>query len=92
MPILNDIPEHEVLAREYEKGRREVLLRIIHLAIKKGFGMVPGWQEELLATKTVLELEHLCVQALDAQDLDELLGQNAVTAASTHHRKCEVRF
>jgi len=72
MPITNN-SEQDVLCREYEKGRREGALRILHLAIKKGFGMAPNRWEELLATKGVSELEDLCVQALDAQELDELL-------------------
>ena len=73
MPMTNNISDQEVLTREYEKGQREVLLRILHLAIKKGFGMMPYRWEELLATKSVSELEDLCVQALDAQELDELI-------------------
>jgi len=36
--------------------------------------MVPNRWEELLTTESVSELEDLCVQALDAQELDELMG------------------
>ena len=77
MPILNNILEHEVLGREFKKGRQEgrqegemVILRRI---IEKRFGAVPSWAEKRLATKSLSELEDLSVRVLDVQSLEELL-------------------
>ena len=60
MPILNDILQHEILGREYKKGRQEGRkegrqegrqegeLTILIRQIKKRFGSVPKWAEERL--------------------------------------------
>lgn len=73
MPILNDIRDHEVLGREFQKGRREAALRILRLLIEKRFGAMPSWPEGRLATKSLSELEELCLSALDVKSLEELL-------------------
>ena len=81
VPILNNILEHEILGREYKKGRQEgrkegrqegeltILLRLI----KKRFGSVPKWAEERLAKLSAKELEALSVRVLDAKSIESLL-------------------
>jgi Domain of unknown function (DUF4351) len=73
MPILNDILDHEVIGREFKKGRQEGELAIIRRLIEKRFGSVPSWAEERLAARTTPELEELSVRILDAKSLEELL-------------------
>jgi len=74
MPILNDILDHEVLGREFKKGRQEGRqegeLIILRRLIEKRFGAMPSWAEKRLATKSVSELEELSVRVLDVQSLN----------------------
>jgi hypothetical protein len=69
MPILNDIPEHEVIGREYRKGELHLLLRMI----EKRFGTIPPPTQERLAGLSIKELEVVGLRLLDAASLDELL-------------------
>jgi hypothetical protein len=52
VPILNNILDHEILGREYKKGRQEGRqeegLTIVRRLIEKQFGSVPKWAEEQL--------------------------------------------
>jgi hypothetical protein len=75
--ILNDILDHEVLGREYKKGRQEGELKgeltILRRQIEKRFGSVPNWAEERLAKLSAKELEELSVRVLDAKSIEDLL-------------------
>jgi hypothetical protein len=73
VPILNDILEHEILGREYKKGRQEGELAILRRQIEKRFGSVPKWVEQRLAKLSAKELEELSVRVLDAKSLENLL-------------------
>ena len=73
VPILNDILEHEILGREYKKGRQEGELAILRRQIEKRFGSVPKWVEQRLAKLSAKELEELSVRMLDAKSLENLL-------------------
>jgi Domain of unknown function (DUF4351) len=77
MPILNNILDHEVLGREFKKGRQEgrqeADLTALRRIIEKRFGAIPSWAEERLATKSAPELEDLIVRVFDVQTLEELL-------------------
>ena len=81
VPILNDILQHEILGREYKKGRQEGRkegrqegeLTILRRLIKKRFGSVPNWAEERLAKLSAKELEELSVRVLDAKSIETLL-------------------
>ena len=81
MPILNDILQHEILGREYKKGRQEGRkegrqegeLTILRRQIEKRFGSVPNWAEERLEKLSAKELEDLSVRVLDAKSIESLL-------------------
>ena len=73
VPILNNILDHEILGREYKKGRREGELTIVRRLIKKQFGSVPKWAEEQLAKLSAKELEELSVRVHDAKSIESLL-------------------
>jgi hypothetical protein len=77
VPILNDILQHEILGREYKKGRQEGRqegeLTILRRQIKKRFGSVPKSAEERLAKLSAKELEDLSVRVLDAKSIESLL-------------------
>jgi len=85
MPILNDILDHEVLGREYKRGRAEGELegerkgelkgelRLLRGLIEKRFGAIPAWAEERLSGMSAAELEALSDRLLNAQSLEELL-------------------
>ena len=73
VPILNNILEHEILGREYKRGRQEEGLTIVRRLIKKEFGSVPKWAEERLAKLSAKELEALSVRVLDANSIESLL-------------------
>jgi predicted transposase YdaD len=85
VPILNDILQHEILGREYKRGRQEGRkegrqegrqeegLTILRRQIEKRFGSVPNWAEERLAKLSAKELEELSVRVLDAKSIETLL-------------------
>jgi uncharacterized protein YqeY len=77
VPILNDILQHEILGREYKKGRKEGRqegeLAILRRLIEKRFGSVPNWAEERLEKLSAKELEEVSVRLLDAKNLESLL-------------------
>jgi len=73
VPILNDILQHEILGREYKKGRQEEGLTIVRRLIKKQFGSVPRWAEERLVKLSPKQLEELSVRVLDAKSIESLL-------------------
>jgi len=77
MPILNDILDHEVLGREYKRGRQEGRqegeLNLLRRLLVKRFGPIPAWAEERLARCQVEEIEHLGERLTDVGSLEELL-------------------
>jgi hypothetical protein len=73
MPILTDIRDHKVLGREYKRGRVEGARTVLRLLIQHRFGPIPAWVEERLTTRSVAELEDLCLDILDAPTLEDLL-------------------
>ena len=89
VPILNDILQHEILGREYKKGRKEGRkegrqegeligrqkegLTILRRLIEKRFGSVPKWAEERLAKLSAEQLEELSVRVHDAKSIENLL-------------------
>jgi hypothetical protein len=73
MPILNDILDHEVLGREYRRGRLEGELSLLRHILVKHFGPIPAWAEERLAESSVEELKGLGERLFDAASLEELL-------------------
>ena len=77
MAILNDILQHEILGREYKKGRKEGRqegeLAILRRQIEKRFGSVPNWAEERLEKLSAKELEEVSVRLLDTKSLESLL-------------------
>ena len=70
MPILDDILQHRVLGREYERGRLEGALRIIRMQIERRFGPLPDWAEQSLRNMTVDELENLADRVFEVQSLE----------------------
>jgi predicted transposase YdaD len=85
VPILNDILQHEILGREYKKGRQEGRkegrqegrqegeLTILRRQIEKRFGSVPNWAGERLEKLSAKELEELSIRLLDAKSIESLL-------------------
>ena len=81
MPILNDILDHEVLGREYKRGRADGELngelkgelRLLRRQIEKRFGAIPANAEERLSSGSAAELEALSDRLLEAKSLEELL-------------------
>ena len=81
VPILNNILQHEILGREYKKGRQEGELigrqkgelTILLRQLKKRFGSVPKWAEERLEKFSAKELEEVSVRLLDAKSIESLL-------------------
>jgi len=72
MPILNDILDHEVLGREYKRGRQEGELNLLHRILVKRFGPIPAWAEEWLAHCQIEEIERLGERLTDVASLEEL--------------------
>jgi Domain of unknown function (DUF4351) len=73
MPILNDILDHEVLGREFKKGRQEEAMILVRRLLEKRFGPLPEWAAAKLAGRSVADLEDLGTRSLDARSLEELL-------------------
>ena len=73
MPILEDILRHQVLGREYKRGRLEGELKIIRVQIEKRFGPMPDWKEQALRNMTADELENLAGRVFDVQSLERFL-------------------
>jgi hypothetical protein len=81
MPILNDILDHEVLGREYKRGRQkgkqegrqEGELNLLRRILVKRFGPLPAWVEKRLADCTVEEIERLGECLSDVASLEQLL-------------------
>jgi predicted transposase/invertase (TIGR01784 family) len=89
MPILDDILDHEVLGREFKRGkqegwqegkqegrqegRQEGELRLLRRRIERRFGALPPWAEERLRACSVEDLERLDERFVEATSLDELL-------------------
>lgn len=82
MPILNDILDHEVLGREYKKGKLEGKLEgkfegelnLLTRLIEKRFGAIPSWAETRLSQLTHPEVETISLRMLDAKTLEELFA------------------
>lgn len=78
MPILNDILDHDVIGREYKRGREEGVqhgeITVLHRLIEKRFGSVPSWVENRLTSMSPAQLEDLSVRILDANSIEELLS------------------
>lgn len=84
MPILDDILDHEVLGREYKRGRQEGKLEgrqegrqegeliLLRRMAAKRFGQLPAWAEERLASRSAAELEKLADRVLEACSLEDL--------------------
>ena len=72
MPIHIDILENKVLRREYKRalqeGEQKGELKVLRRLIEKRFGAIPGWAEDLLERRSVIELEDLSVRVLDAPE------------------------
>jgi hypothetical protein len=72
---------HEVLGREYKKGRQEGReqgrqegeLTILRRLTEKGFGPLPASAEKRLSKLSAKEIEELSVRVLDAQSIEDLL-------------------
>jgi Domain of unknown function (DUF4351) len=77
VPILNDIPDHEVIGPEIKKGIQmgelQGELKILRRQIKKRFGTVPNWRVERLVKLSAKELEELSVSLVDAKNIESLL-------------------
>jgi hypothetical protein len=80
MPILDDILDHEVLGREYKRGRQEGLQEgeqkgeshLLRRMIEKRFGPLPPSVEERLRACSVEELERIGDRFVDAANLENL--------------------
>jgi hypothetical protein len=72
VPILNDILDHEVLGREYKRGRLEGELRLLRRLIETRFGPIPAWAEERLSGYAIDDLDNLGIRVLAAASLDEV--------------------
>lgn len=81
MPILEDIRNHKVLGREYQRGLDEGVqeglqkgeVTVLRRQIEKRFGKMPPWAEERLASFSISELENLSERVLDAPSIEDLL-------------------
>ena len=69
MPILNDIREHPILGREYNRGLEEGVVRgvqqgelsVVRRLIAKRFGDLPVWADQRLQQLSVTEIESLAL-------------------------------
>ena len=77
MPLLNDILEHEVLGREFKRGKREGKLEgereLLRRQAAKRFGPLPSWAEEFIASRSLQQIEELADRVLEVSSLDNLL-------------------
>ena len=77
MPLLNDILEHEVLGREFKRGKREGKLEgereLLRRQAAKRFGPLPSWAEEFIASRSLQQIEELADRVLEVNSLDNLL-------------------
>jgi hypothetical protein len=83
MPLLSNILENTVFAREFKKGELEIL----RLIIEKRFGAIPNWAEERLVSRSSADLEELSDRVLDAASIEDLLkkrGEIAYCAGPIH--------
>jgi predicted transposase YdaD len=86
MPLLDDLRDHPVLGREFqrgweqgweegwERGRREGARALLLLQTEKRFGRVPAALREHLANMSFCELEDVALRLLDARSVEELLN------------------
>ena len=72
MPILDDIIDHEVLGREFKRGRLDGELAVVLSQIEKRFGSVPPRLRDRLAKMSSAEVEAVGLRLLDARSVDEL--------------------
>ncbi len=82
MPITEDIRNHPLFSREYKRGREEGMqegrqegeLVLLRRLLEKRFGALPPWADARLRELSVVEVESIGVQLLDASSLSDLLG------------------
>jgi hypothetical protein len=78
MPILSDILDHEVLGREYKRGREEGLrtgqIELLRLQLENRFGRLPQWAEDRLGHASAGDLETIARRLLSVNSLAELLS------------------
>ena len=83
MPLFEDLMNHDLfgpvlrrgLQQGREEGRKEGALTILRHQIESRFGAIPDWAQENLSKRSTAELEELCLRALDARTLKQLLGR-----------------
>ena len=79
MPILDDIMDHKVLGRERKRGMElggaEGQRGLILGLLSRRFGPVPDWAVKHLDSLSTAELEPIALRLLDAQSIEDLLGQ-----------------
>jgi predicted transposase YdaD len=77
VPILDDILDHEVLGREYKRGRQEGRqegeLHLLRRQLERRFGSLPAWADERLRACPVEEIERIGERLMEVSRLDELL-------------------
>ena len=73
MPLLNDILEHEVLGREFKRGKLEGERELLRRQAAKRFGPLPSWAEDFIATRSLQQIEELADRVLEVNSLDNLL-------------------
>jgi len=86
VPILNDILDHEVLGREYKKGRgdgvqegvqqgaQQEALTMLRGLLEERFGVLPAWAEQKLVDRSIAELEKISRRVLKARSIEELFS------------------
>jgi len=82
VPVLIDIMDNPVFAREYKKGvavgleegQRKGEATLLRRQLEARFGPLPSWVDSRLAEASLEQIETWGVELLSAHSLDSLLG------------------
>ena len=72
MPIMDDILDHEVLGREYKRGRQDGLRHLVQVMLEDRFGVLPETATTRLSHASADELESIARRSRAAQSIDDL--------------------
>ena len=71
MPIMDDILDHEVLGREYKRGRRDDRIELLRMQLEERFGPLTPMAEQRLNAASNSELREIAKRLLRAACIDE---------------------
>jgi hypothetical protein len=73
MPIMDDILDHEVLGREYKRGRHEERIENLRILLEERFGPLSPATEQRLTGASDVELREIGKRLVRGGRLEEIL-------------------